>query len=305
MQPRVGVADSLPPNIAGAAANLILDAVCARVVDRLDSAGIEAVVLKGPSIARWLYEHPRDRTYVDVDLLVHPAAIGLTGEVLENMGFEAHFVELPFDRPWYARSFIGPDDVVVEVHRTLPGLVASPTEAWDVLRAKTVRMEVAGHSVDVLDEPARAMHVALHAWHHGSSSPHVIEDLCRAAKILPRRVWNEARDLAEQLGAQGAFDHGLQYAPEELRESLGVAKRLPTPSNAAIDATSWFLQLQGDRTKARYLLVKMFPPTEFIRTWSPLARRSRVGLVMAHVGRPFWVVGRGVRGLVKSRTKQS
>ena len=56
-----------------AAANaLLLDLAAARASAALRDAGIRAILLKGPVIARWLYDDGSERNYGDVDLLVAP-----------------------------------------------------------------------------------------------------------------------------------------------------------------------------------------------------------------------------------------
>ena len=305
MQPRVGGVDELPASVARAASNLILDFACARVVSTFERAGIDVILLKGPSIAKWLYERPYDRSYVDVDLLVDPSSVESVVKVLEGMGFEPHFSELPLDQPWYARSFVGPDDVVIEVHRTLPGVLAVPEEAWRTLRRRAEQMEIGGRPVAILDAPGRAMHIVLHAWHHGGSIPHVVDDLSRASTVLDAEVWNRAYRQAIELGAKEAFEEGLQFAPKSLPQSLGVPGRPSRPKDPAVLGVKWFRQLPGRREKRRYLLNKMFPPREFMRAWSPRARRNGAGLVLAYMGRPFWVIGRGVGGLFTLRRTES
>jgi hypothetical protein len=44
------------------------------------------------------------------------------------------------------------------------------------------------------------------------------------------------------------------------------------------------------------LRYKLAPPATFMRTWSPLARRGRLGLALAYLWRPLWVL----RGLPRA-----
>jgi Uncharacterised nucleotidyltransferase len=55
--------------LVAAGVSLHLDAVTTEVVLALREAGIPSVLLRGPAIARWLYEDPTERSYVDTDLL--------------------------------------------------------------------------------------------------------------------------------------------------------------------------------------------------------------------------------------------
>ena len=47
----------------------------------------------------------------------------------------------------------------------------------------------------------------------------------------------------------------------------------------------------GLRAKARLAIGWTFPPPDFMRTWSPLARRGRAGLALAYVWRPLALAG--------------
>ena len=283
-----------------AAAKLVRDAECARVVEALEANGQEVVVLKGPSVAAWLYDPSYERTYTDIDILVAPDAADKVGDLLAERGYRRLGVDLPMDRPWYARSYVGRSDCPVEVHRTLPGIGASPEDAWGVLSRRTVSMDVGSRAVRVFDEGARLMHLVLHAWHHAGIASHVGEDLRRAREQVAEEVWGDAHRLATDLKADEAFATGLAMVPggSPLRNVAVPGGALPDP---AVDAASWFRELQGFRQKVRYLAVKMFPPVDFMRSWSPMADRNRAGLALAYVGRPFWVVARGVRGFLSMR----
>src|SRR5687768_3185228 len=74
--------------------NLATDALAADVYRALRAEGVPATLLKGPSIARWLYR-PGERIYSDVDLLVPPEAVARAGGVLGALGFrQGHEGEL-------------------------------------------------------------------------------------------------------------------------------------------------------------------------------------------------------------------
>jgi hypothetical protein len=61
-----------PTSIRDAALSLAVDRAIAEVVPRLLEGGVQVILLKGPSHARWLYDDPDQRTYTDCDLLVPP-----------------------------------------------------------------------------------------------------------------------------------------------------------------------------------------------------------------------------------------
>ena len=67
---------------------LALDATAARVAKALGERGIRSLLLKGPSLAQWLYGDGPYRDYVDVDLLVSPEDFVGAGKVLTELGLE-------------------------------------------------------------------------------------------------------------------------------------------------------------------------------------------------------------------------
>ena len=75
---RVETVDRAPELIA-AGIGLALEAMAVEVTTAFARSGIASILLKGPSVIRWLYPATTDRYSVDVDLLV--ALSGATGGV--------------------------------------------------------------------------------------------------------------------------------------------------------------------------------------------------------------------------------
>jgi hypothetical protein len=180
-----------PQKILTTAQNLAVDLTTAEVVSALRGERIDSILLKGPTFARWLYRDTELRTYVDVDLLIAPGAGLRAGEVLLGLGFIRGFetgdgASLP-GRVLFVRP---PDEV--DLHHTLQGVQVDEQRVWSVLSALTERQEVAGEEVAILAEPARALHVALHAAQHGRDWDVPMEDLARALAMLPFETWEAA-----------------------------------------------------------------------------------------------------------------
>ena len=68
--------------LVATASRLALDAATADVLRAFERVGARALLLKGASIARWLYAEGEPRTYVDCDVLVAPADVAAAEEVL-------------------------------------------------------------------------------------------------------------------------------------------------------------------------------------------------------------------------------
>ena len=276
------------------------DALAAHVTAALEDAGVPSILLKGPALARWLYRDPGERRYIDVDLLVPHAKLARAEELLAAQGFSRSGREtIPGDWPRHAHNWLHPSGSILDLHYTLFGAAVAPGEVWDVLSARTETMIVGNRPVHVLDEGARALLVALHAWKDGKF-PQPRRDLARALGQLPKSVWDDAAVLAARLHALDAFAVGLERDPagaDLAREldlpadrSTGVALRArgAPPLAMGID---WFMATPGWQGKLRLIFRKtFFPPPSFLRDWTPLAEKGVVGLVLAYAWRPLWVL---------------
>jgi hypothetical protein len=159
-------------------------------------------------------------------------------------------------------------------------------------------MEIGGAVVEVLSEPARALHVALHAALPGQNTEKTLLDLSRALERLPRATWEAAAELAGRLGAEGAFETGLRLVPPgaDLAATLGLA---PDGSVEAVllarsaPYSAWTVnrlsQARGLRAKLRIIVPRLFPKPDFMRVWYPVARRGRAGLALAYLKRFAWL----------------
>jgi hypothetical protein len=276
------------------------------VVRALSAVRIDSILLKGPVLGRTLYDRAELRPYADSDLLVAPHDSEAASSALAALGFEPEPADLlPGDPPLYARSWRR-DGAIVELHHTLVGAAVSPGKLWAVLVTRTEPMELRGSEIAILDEPARALHVALHAAQHGKAWARPLEDLRRALERIPEESWQRATTLADRLAATEAFAAGLRLRSEGrvlaaslgLSEvaSIGVALRASS-APAAAKGLERFTRIPGGRRKAALLIHKLFPAPAFMRAWSPLARRGRLGLCAAYAWRPLWLGGKLASGL--------
>jgi len=291
---------------AVAAGNLRIDAATAEVLTEFEAAGVESRLLKGASISQWLF-HGR-RGYMDCDLWIRPGAEEQAEGALVRLGFEKHTDEGGLPDWWqehgsdWVRSL---DGVCVDLHRTLPGIGVDPESAWATLAPDAEIVEVGRRPAQALGKPGRALHIALHAAHHGAGWRTVLVDLERAVEQVDERVWADAAALADQLAATDAFGAGLRLIPA----GEALADRLGLPENQSVEVaiharTSTTIALgfdqlsraHGPRAKAEVLARKVVPPPGFMRHWYPPAGRSRWQLAFAYLYRPVWLVINAPRG---------
>jgi hypothetical protein len=291
-----------------AARRLRIDAATAEVLGAFRSAGVEALVLKGPSLTGWLYETGEAVGYRDSDLLLRPGDERAASDVLAGLGFELEQDDSRLPEWWRehgAEWSRARDGVRVDLHRRLVGIGADADTAWRALAASGEMIPLAGTRAPALAPPARLLQIVLHAAQHGQDWGAAIGHLERALVRFDEPLWSEAARLAQLLDATDAFAAGLRLRPE----GAALADRLGMPAvgsvEAALRATSpppvalGFEQVaRADGLRARAAIVwrKLFPPREFIVHWYPYAGSSRTRLALAYVRRPFWLLRRAPRG---------
>lgn len=298
------------PELVARVNRLRIDAATAGLLRGLDRAGVQALLLKGPSVARWLYGDGGLRVYVDCDLLIAPAAIPATEEVLESLRFERTFDDRVMPTWWrqHANEWVrGDGRLTVDLHHKLPGVRVDAESAWCLLAAGSEEMQVAGHPARILGLPGRALQIALHAGHHGARWSGPISDLKRALTMVDVGLWRKAATLAAELDAIDAFVGGLRLtaagaeivARLELRgpQSVEAQLRAGIPPPVALGFEQ-FARAQGIRARAEIFWRKLVPPAEYMRRWDPRAGRGRAALLLAYVRRPAWILRHAPRAIL-------
>jgi hypothetical protein len=288
--------------VNAAARRLRVDNTTAAAIGALEHADIPSVLLKGPSIARWLYEPGDARTYVDSDLLVPAAAFDAAIAALVTIGFEPELDESQMPTWWREHAlttFRSDDGTMVDLHRNLPGANVDDALLWSTLSASALPLTVGNVTAHILNEPGRLMHAALHAAQHGGTHRD-LDVLARAIDQVDQSTWHAAAELASTLGAAAAFIQGLTLLPEgiQLSQQLELGPVLDVDVELrAVGAVHALTVAQLHRTRGTFARVsvvahKVLPPPTFMRKWSPTARRGHRGLVAAYLYRPIWIARR-------------
>jgi hypothetical protein len=269
---------------------------------------VQSLLLKGASIARWLYDEGGPRPYGDFDLLIRPGDRPLAERVLSNLGFVPSMDERDMPSWWreHAVAWLRHTDAVaLDLHRTLAGIRVDEETLWATLSQSTETITVGNAPAAALPAHGLAFHVALHAAQHGEAWDDMLAELDRAIQRADTATWRAAAELAEALDASPAFAAGLRLVPagRELADELGlpagqpvdVALRAGTPPPIALG----FHQLsraKGVRARLSIVRHKLIPPPTFIRHQFPEARASRLRLALAYVDRWRWLLRKAPAG---------
>jgi len=285
--------------------NLLIDRLTAEIAGTFAAEGIETLVLKGPVLAEWLYPD-EVRPYGDSDLMVAPENWVRAVGVLERLGFLDYLGPMSHPR---MESFAGTGFIrngeSVDLHCALHGLDGDPNATWASFITSSERQIIGGANLRVPGRAVLLLHIGLHAAHHGEGK--AIEDLRRAIAAADRSLWQKALKLARFHEGVPAFASGLRLLPEgrDLARQLQIGDTRSLRHDLrhkGVPMAEGFNELLSSETGVREKLAvvanELFPRPEFIRWWSPLARRGRLGMMVAYLWRPVWLVGHAPRGLL-------
>lgn len=297
------------------ARNFVIDVLTAEVASAFAREGIATVVLKGPVLARLLY--PGEvRPYGDSDLMVAPESRAHAVSVLEQLAFTEHcaWMPKPLSLNEVGTAFNRPDSGTVDLHCQLPGLDGDPDAIWGRLAESAERQVIAGVELRVPDRDTVLLHVVLHAAHHANRvNDRPLEDLRRAIAFVEESEWLRVLELARAYRGVPAFAAGLRLLPEgedlARRLDLGEVRSLHHEIRREDDPIAEELHAllsadKGLRQKLAVAAGDLFPRPDYMRWWSPLARRGGLGLAGAYLWRTIWIIGqtpRAVRTLWRIR----
>lgn len=282
-------------------AQLWLEAAALEATGALTGAGIRSILLKGASIAHWLYDEPWMRPYGDIDLLVAPEDWGAASQTLTRLGY-VDIQPRPVDErsPDHGHHWVrrGANAGQIDLHHRFFWVRGGAREVWEELAAGTEKLHLGRGSVDVLGPAGRLMLVALHAAQHGRRARQPLHDLELALQRVGDADWLEAAALADRLDLGDAFGCGVRLLPA----GVGLAERLALRWASSVElrvhaetmrptagGIRWMLEQRSWRSRSVRLGHELVPDPDFMRVWHPVARRGRRGLTAAYLWRPLWL----------------
>jgi hypothetical protein len=197
---------------------LRLDLLAVSASSVLAGADVPHVLLKGPSVAHWLYDPPR--SYNDVDLLVPLSRVDDASAALESAGVASARAGGVGEEAEHSLLLTTREGFEVDLHVALPTMRPDGDRLWSVLADHVESMSLGVGRVPVLDVPGRCVVVALHALNSSATIPQTADDLRRARAAATQEEWAEAAELADAIGVRDLFD-------------AGIATGEPTPAGAA------------------------------------------------------------------------
>jgi hypothetical protein len=222
----------------------------AEVVGALARQGIEAVVIKGPVLARQIYPHPLLRDFRDLDLLVRPADRDATLAVLTACGYRSAVADLPAGRLRAYYDYNGQDILFaaerypLEPHWALaPRTFVSGLDGPPLI-ARSVPVTQDGDVVLRGLSPEDALLVAaLHGTKEYWAKLILLTDIAAMFRAWPRLDVVLVLDRARQ----GRCERMLLVAVRLVQRLLGVSPPAPLAERADADPVAARLAVAIER----------------------------------------------------------
>ncbi|WDH79439.1 nucleotidyltransferase family protein [Microbacterium esteraromaticum] len=166
-----------------------------------DRVGADLLHVKGPATSQTLRPAPHDSS--DADVLVRPAHLERFTDAMLADGWEL-FTDFADGSPFaHAANFVHPSWTYADIHRLIPGPLATPEAVFERLWRDHTVAEIAHQPVTVLSLPAQVLMQTLHAARsHGAEQP-------SAWRLCPDELRTEVRALSVELQTETAFAAGI------------------------------------------------------------------------------------------------
>jgi hypothetical protein len=259
-----------------------------RILDRFNSEGIGALVVKGPVLAVQAYGDPAMRSYGDLDLLVRQRDIRRATELLSAAGFAAAVPLSAIDAGKIPGQYLfsKPDSkLIVELHNDLTLRYFPRRLPLEDFFARQIRVRLDAREAPALSVEDELVLICIHGAKHFWERLMWIADVAALVSHQKGIDWKRVADSANAVGAARMLHTGLRLVSDLLNARLPekvqvmvqadeVATRLaeqicqwlPAAGYAPpglFERAAFRLRMRGDLIAApAYLLRLLLSPTE-------------------------------------------
>jgi len=258
------------------------------VLDQFASAGIGALVVKGPVLAVRAYGDPAMRSYGDLDLLVRPRDIRRATELMVAAGYHAAVPLVAIDAAKIPGQYLfsrADSKVLLELHNDLtlryfPRRL--PLERWF---ERQTYVQLDSREVPALSVEDELVLICVHGAKHLWERLMWIADVAALISRQSNLDWDRTASSAKEVGAERMLHTGLQLAATLLKLRLPVhvsanvqldkvaanltgqiLRWLPAAGNAPpglFERAAFRMRMHGGLVSApAYFIRLMFSPTE-------------------------------------------
>jgi hypothetical protein len=277
--------------LSGTARNMLAGGQIKGVCDALRTAGIPALIIKGPALAHSVYPDPSIRQSADIDLLVQPQHMPATEEVLEKLGYTCplkYFHNSPdknYEENFYPRN----KGLTIELHWAADyGFNIFPPGWLDEAFDRRIPVRSGDLSFETLSYTDHLLYLAFHnVFQHQSVRLDWVYDISLIlGKFRTQEEWEELGRRSAELNVRVPLELLITAArlwtgcrlPAGVKDFSGW----PTPSDRELQlaplsesfATSLYpkvcLYLQGKvgiGQKLRFLFHIIVPPVPMLKDY--------------------------------------
>lgn len=175
------------------------------VVEKLNAANIDAVILKGASAAM-NYPSPESRCMGDIDIIVCPQDFSAAYNALLEAGYRTSET---LDYPRRHVAFYSEDRVEIELHQSFASMDVPEYKEkldhsiYEGIHSKEL-VTVCGYSVPVLPKLENGLVLLAHIEQHigrGIGLRHILDWMCYVERYLDNQYWNDTfASAADSIG---------------------------------------------------------------------------------------------------------
>lgn len=267
---------------------LRLTAELFRLLERFASAGIAALVVKGPVLAMQAYGDPAMRSYGDLDLLVRQSDIRRATELMMAAGYQAAVPLSAIDAGKIPGQYLfsKPDSkLLVELHNDFTLRYFPRRLPIEDFFARQIRVRLDAHEAPALSVEDELVLICIHGAKHFWERLIWIADVAALVSRQSSIDWDRAAESAKAVGAERMLHTGLRLAADLLHTPLpekvsalvqadaaaaglveGILRWLPAAGFAPpglFERAAFRLRMRGGVISApAYLLRLLLSPTE-------------------------------------------
>lgn len=291
-----------------ASARTLLAGQQIRAVTRaMAEAGVPAILLKGPALARTVYPDPALRQSADIDLIVRPEDIPAAEAVLEGLGYTcpAKIYQIYPYADHHEKFFPLGKGLRLQLHWAIAQEYGLFTEDWlDRAFSRRITVHSDELSFDTFCPTDQILYLVFHdAFQHRAIRLDWIGDISRVMKeIHSREEWEDLIQQSVQNNVRIPLEHCLAAASlwsgTPLPAGAGDLSAWPAPSEREVRIqkkytrarlffiSRLFLALQqrpGVCGKLRFIQVFLLPPMPLL--WEYRKSSSLFDVPLAHLRR--------------------
>lgn len=227
----------------GALRGLQLTAELVSVMRELDRRGIDALPVKGPTLAALAYRDLSLRLYEDLDVLVHRRDVSAASQALAELGFTptktfADSRDSLIPETHHAAFLNASTGVPLELHWSLSHKTIAKEWLEDLWWTQRRDVDLGGTTIRTLASELLVLYLCMHGAKHSWARIGWLCDLHRTLRRFDNIEWDVVWEVARDSGALRMVTTGLLLVDELLGgsecTSRAFEKRPPDHASRAI-----------------------------------------------------------------------